>query len=237
MPDGAKRAIIFIAAILILLGIAIPSGVAISNSIENKYKESAQKYENAIVIEDKEKFERYLNLTENSCVLIKSPIKAVDVITDKDIDGEYIYLRKEFQKYVDDGYYNDGKWVSDWKWKTKDRIEKKTKELKICGTTLPYSYFSNLPWAEQIEIIDTGYHTRCVYYGIPAEINGTSFAEIGNGSIVDENITFYPNKEPSQVIESKNNLNVKVIFWFFWSIWSILIIACGAFLFYLLFLN
>lgn len=233
VPDSNKQTIIFIVAIIILVGVTIPFGIKTSNLIEEKYKENVQKYENAIVIEDQKKFEKYLNITENSYVLIKSPIKAVDKITNNDIDGEYMYLRIEFQKYVDDGCFDsNGNWVSDWKWKRKNVAEEQAKELEICGIMLPYNYFSKLPSSQQIQIVDTGYHTRCVYYGIPAEISGTSFAEIGNGSIKDENITFYQNKEPSQIIESKSDLNVKAIFWI---LWSMIMVAIIALLFYWIF--
>ena len=94
------------------------------------------------------------------------------------------------------------------------RTEEK-RATKILFLNVQFEY-SKIPFSYSREIgtLETGYHKRNVYYGKPANTQGTIFTVLKNNTISETK--FYENNTISETVEQLESGFEIVIFWIFW---------------------
>lgn len=223
-----KREVLASIAIIAVLLIV---GLGISDGISDKIADKNEKYNKAIKIESTEIFD-YGMRTNVGNAFVYGELKAVDPVSYPDIKGKYIYIEKVTEKYTqhtrtvtttDSKGKTHTKTETYWTWDPIDSESKHSKELLFCEIKFPYKKI-DIPGAEYIDTISTGYHLRDVYYGTKAKHKGTIFTKLKDGTISDKS-SFYNDKKTE---EAKEHLTKGEKGWLivFWLAWIVLIIAC-----------
>lgn len=223
-----KREVLASIAIIAVLLIV---GLGISDGISDKIADKNEKYNKAIKIESTEIFD-YGMRTNVGNAFVYGELKAVDPVSYPDIKGKYIYIEKVTEKYTqhtrtvtttDSKGKTHTKTETYWTWDPIDSESKHSKELLFCEIKFPYKKI-DIPGAEYIDTISTGYHLRDVYYGTKAKHKGTIFTKLKDGTISDKS-SFYNDKKNE---ETKEHLTKCEKGWLivFWVAWIVLIIAC-----------
>ena len=197
-----KRREVLVSIIIVFLMLII--GIFISGKIDDIGDSKSEEYQKAIQIEDPELF-RY-------CMSVNSgKLKAIDTVSDPSIEGEWMDLYKETQKYtMHTRVVSNGKTSRTetyWTWDTIKSESKHSETISFCGSEFPRSKIET-PDSHYIDTVDIGYHLR------------EEFSNMSDGTISDHS-SFYRNETPQEVL----NLMESSAFWWlimFWIFWLIL---------------
>lgn len=160
-----------ILASISIIAIFLLVGILISSKISDFQIERDEKYNKSVKIQDTELF-RYGMDTNVGNAFVYGELKAVDPVSYPDIDGSYMYIRKEKEEYTEheetvthtDEKGNTYTTVETyWSW---DYVGKEIKECKnviFCGIEFPSDKIP-FPSASYIDTVGGGYHIRYVYY-------------------------------------------------------------------------
>lgn len=217
-----KREII---ASVVIIAIMMCAGFAISEAIQQKLLEQYQIYDSAVQIESEELF-RYGMKTDIGHAFVYGELKTIDPVSFPEIEGEYSYIKKEEQEYrkhtrtvtetyVDEDGNTKTRDVEEeyWTWDTMNTETKTATKISFLNVEFEYSKIQFLS-SHEIEILDTGYHKRNVYYGKDTECQGTIFTNL-KGNTISET-SFYENRTIEETIEHLETGYQIVIFWIFW---------------------
>ena len=214
-----KREIVFS---IIIAAVMIFFGFFIAGKISDKQMDQNEKYYKAVKIVDAEQFE-YGMATNVGNAFVTGDLCGVDTVSYPDIEGEYLYVRKEREEYTrhtrrvyhstgKSGYYTTEVYYT---WDYAGHESKRCEELSFCGHVFP---------SEKIELsgsrhIDTVYQSSCVryvYYGIAAETyTGTVFTVLGDNTISD-GTDFYSGYDIAETLEFLEIKGRAAIFWVIW---------------------
>lgn len=217
-----KREVIFS---VVIIAVMLILGFAISGKIRQNMLERYQAYDTAVQIEDEELF-RYGMKTNIGNAFVYGELQALDPVTFSEIQGEYSYIKREEQEYRQHSRtvtktYTDANGNTRskteieyyWTWDTM-RTDSKT-ATKISFLNIQFEYEKiKFPSSHYIQTIDTGYHTRNVYYGTDTTFQGTIFTMLKDNTINET--SFYNNKTIADTIESLETGYEIVIFWILW---------------------
>lgn len=229
-----KREVI---ASVVIVAFMLIIGFAISENIRQGLLEDYQVYDTAVQIDDKELFE-YGMETNIGHAFVYGELKTLDPVSYPEVSGEYSYIKKEEQKYQKhyryvEEEYKDSKGKKHtrkkkeeyWTWDTIRTESKNATQISFLDIEFAYEKIL-FPSSHQIDIVNTGYHKRNVYYGTGTAFQGTIFTSLKENTI--NNTKFYENKTIMQTIQSLETGIELVIFWVIYSF----VIAGVVFVFY-----
>lgn len=209
-------------ASIAIIALMIMFGFLISTKWSESQQESDIKYNKAIQInEDTELFQYGID-TNIGNAFVYGDYKAVDPVSYPDIDGEYMYIRKEKEKYTmhtrtvtttDSKGHTSTKVETYWSWDYAGEESKECKNVIFCGIEFPSD---KIPFPDDyyIDTVSGGYHVRYVYYGTPAVNKGTIFTKLGNGTI--DNTDYY---DEANLEEDYKRATSHFPMWLFWILW------------------
>lgn len=222
---------------VVIVAFMLIIGFAISENMRQSLLEDYQIYDTATKIDDKELFE-YGMETNVGHSFVYGELKTLDPVSYPEVSGEYSYIKKEKQEYRNhpkkvEKEYRDSKGkkrkkvvVEDhWTWDTIKTESKNATQISFLDIEFAYEKIP-FPSSHQIDIVNTGYHKRNVYYGTGTAFQGTIFTSLKENTI--NNTKFYENKTIMQTIQSLETGIELVIFWIIY----IFIIAGVVFVFY-----
>lgn len=217
-----KREVIASVAIISFMFIL---GFAISEKIQLNLLESYQIYDTAAQIDSKELFE-YGMKTNLGYAFVYGNLETLDPVSYSEVFGEYSYIKKEEQEYREHSRtvtktYTDSEGRTQtkveieyyWTWDTMRTESKSATKISFLGVEFAYEKIP-FPSSHQIEIIDTGYHKRNVYYATDTSFQGTLFTSLKENTINDTK--FYQNRTIVETIEHLETGSEIVAFWILW---------------------
>ena len=214
----------------ILLSIAIVCimllfGFLISDKISDSLMTKHQEYNTALQIEsDKDLFE-YGMRTNIGNAFVYGNLKAIDTVSFEEISGEYSYVKKVKERYtkhtrtVTKTKTVNGKTVSYtetedyWTWDAVDSWDKHSEKITFLDVEFDYGAIG-FPPSSYITTIKESSRIRYVYYGAPAECEGTLYANLSDNTI--NGVRFYNDKTINSTIESLESNFQLVWFWIAW---------------------
>lgn len=201
-----------IVTVLIMLIIGIILSIGIYKHISNVNKE----YATAIQITEKELFQHTIK-KDTTKALIYGKLKSVDSVTDSNLKGEYMHIKRIKEEYTCHTrviYKNLARMY--YTWDRVDTIEKHSKEISFLGVNFPYKKIlkPDLKYLKTVKIDDK---TRYIYYVRKKEYTGTIYTTIKNKTIKD-NSQFYNDITIDQTIRGMETVGLFLmfVFWFCW---------------------
>lgn len=223
-----KREVI---ASVVIVAFMLIIGFAISENIRQSLLEEYQVYDTAAQIDDKELFE-YGMETNIGHAFVYGELKTLDPVSYPEVSGEYSYIKKEQQEYrmhsrTVTKTYTDSKGKTHtkteteyyWTWDTMRTESKKATRISFLDIEFAYEKIP-FPYSHQIDIVNTGYHKRNVYYGTGTEFQGTIFTSLKQNTI--NNTKFYKSQT---ILETIENLETGAEIVMFWILWILLTLA------------
>ena len=164
--------------------------------------------------------------------LIYGELKAVDTVSDPNIEGEWLYLSKKTQRYtMHTRTVHTGKTTrieNYWTWDTISAEEFHSKRVSFCGVEFSYEKI-NRPDSHYIDTVKTGSHMREVFDGCDTSYTGTIFTKMADNAISDGS-SFYLNKTPQETLDVVKNAGrwELILFWVMWLILTgiVIVIFC-----------
>lgn len=218
-----KREVIASIAIISLMLII---GFPISEKIRQNSLEKFQVYDTATRIENHKELFEYGMKTNIGYAFVYGELKTLDPVSYPEISGQYSYIEKKEQQYrrhsrqVTKTYIDsDGKTHTTteteyyWTWDTMRTEHKVATKISFVDVEFSYEQIS-FPSSHQLEIINTGFHQRNVYYGTETNFQGTLFALLKDNTI--NNTKFYQNQTIVETIEKLENDSEIIVFWILW---------------------
>lgn len=214
-----------IVAVMLLIGILI------SEKISEYQLDENEMYNKAAKIESRELFQYGMD-TNVGNAFVYGDLRAVDAVTYPEIDGEYCYLKKieeHYRKHTEQvehtrtvngetqTYYTMETY---WTWDTIGSAELKCRQISFCGVKFDISKIL-LPPEKYIDTIYESKHVKYVYYGIAADLSGTIFTKLEDGTI-QNGTHFYDNWS---IDDTEKHLTGDAGVVVFWTLWVILIIV------------
>ena len=217
-----KREIIASISIVALMLII---GFTISEAIHRNLLDKYQVYDTAVKIDSEELF-KYGMETDIGHAFVYGDLKTIDPVSFPEIKGQYSYIKKEEQEYTkhtrkvtkeyedeDGNTYTKEETEEYWTWDTMRTEEKRATKILFLNVQFEYSKIP-FSYSREIGTLETGYHKRNVYYGKPANTQGTIFTVLKNNTISETK--FYENNTISETVEQLESGFEIVIFWIFW---------------------
>ena len=224
-----KKREILVSIIIALISIMI--GIFISGKISDSQDAGRESYQKAIQIEEPEIFRHCMSVNSGDG-LIYGELKAVDTVSDPNIEGEWLYLSKKTQRYtMHTRTVHTGKTTrieTYWTWDTISVEELHSKRVSFCGVEFSYEKI-NRPDSHYIDTVKTGSHMREVFDGCDTSYTGTIFTKMADNAISDGS-SFYLNKTPQETLDVVKNDGrwELVLFWVMWLILTgiVIVIFC-----------
>ena len=217
-----KREVI---ASVVIISFMLILGFTINEKIQLNLLESYQIYDTAAQIDSKELFE-YGMKTNLGYAFVYGNLETLDPVSYSEVSGEYSYIEKEEQEYREHSRtvtktYTDSEGRTQtkveieyyWTWDTMRTESKSATKISFLGVEFAYEKIP-FPSSHQIEIIDTGYHKRNVYYATDTSFQGTLFTSLKENTINDTK--FYQNRTIVETIEHLETGSEIVAFWILW---------------------
>lgn len=217
-----KREVI---ASVVIISFMLILGFTINEKIQLNLLESYQVYDTAAQIDTKDLFE-YGMKTNLGYAFVYGNLETLDPVSYSEVFGEYSYIKKEEQEYRQHSRtvtktYTDSKGKTQtkveieyyWTWDTMRTESKSATKISFLDVEFAYEKIP-FPPSHQIEIIDTGYHKRNVYYATETDFQGTLFTSLKENTINDTK--FYQNQTIAETIEHLEAGTEIVLFWILW---------------------
>ncbi len=232
-----KREVI---ASVVIVAFMLIVGFAISEKIRQSLLEDYQVYDTAVQIDDDKELFEYGMKTNVGYSFVYGELKTLDPVSYSEVSGQYSYIKKEEQEYRRHSRtvtktYTDSKGKTHtkteteyyWTWDTMRTESKKATQISFLDVEFSYEKIP-FPPSHQLEIVNTGYHKRNVYYGTETDFQGTLFTSLKENTI--NNTKFYKNQTIAETIE---NLETGAEIVIFWILWILLIIGLVVGFYYL----
>ena len=206
---------------IVIIALMIMFGFLISTKWSESQQESDIKYNKAIQIDNTDLFQYGID-TNVGNAFVYGDYKAVDPVSYPDIDGKYMYVRKEKEKYTmhtrtvtttDSKGHTSTRTETYWSWDYVGEESKECKNVIFCGIEFPSDKIP-FPGISYIDTVDGGYHVRYVYYGIQANNKGTIFAKLGNRTI--DKAEYYDGLNIEKTYKRATSHFPMCLFWMMW---------------------
>lgn len=219
---------------VVIIAVMLIAGSFISEKIRRSMLEKYQEYDTAIQINSEEMF-RYGMRTNAGNAFVYGKLKALDPVKFPEITGEYSRIEKEEQEYrmhtrlvtrtyTDSNGNTHTKTETEYYW-TWDTMRTETKTAtKISFLNVEFKYEKiPFPRSKMVEILDTGYHKRNVYYGTGTEFKGSIFTNLNKNTI--NKTSFYNKQTIEETIEDLEDGHEIWLFWIGWVILTAIIVV------------
>ena len=222
-----------ILASISIIAVMLTVGFLISSVINNNLHDEYQEYDTAIQIDnDSELFQYGINTSVGNA-FVSGKLKAIDPVSYDDINGEYAEITKVTEKYTmhtrlvtHTRTNSEGKtetYTTTEVYYSWDEIKRESfhcSKISFLDIEFLYGVISFPPKKE----IDTIYEDnsvfesvgdiRNVFYGSPAECEGTVYAQLSNNTI--KNAEFFNDKSIEETIKMLESKAVLIAFWILW---------------------
>lgn len=227
-----KREII---ASISIVAVLLVMGILISGKITESQMDKNEVYNKAVKIETADLFQ-YGMETNVGNAFVYGDLEAVDTVTYPEIGGEYIYVKKEKERYEkhtrtvedDDG---NKKTETYYQWDIDETESIHCDEISFLGAIFPYGKIST-PSSRYIDTIKGDKEwswksgervkVRYKYYGVDTKYTGTIFTDLRNETISDDT-PFYEGKSIEETVERLQSGGGAFLFWIFW-----IVLICGC---------
>lgn len=224
-----------IASVLFFIGFIISSKIEHAVNRSNlEYRQAAQISNNA------DEFEIAM-ATDVGNAFIEGKFKAVDVVSHEKLDGVWMWIYADYQKYtmhtrvvtytVTDSKgrtHMRTKTETYWTWDTYRTEKRHSNEVEYIGNKFMFDKFNYSLINRNHKMVDDGWHKRIEFSAIPTEFNASAYTKLSDNTVSD-NTALYRNISIRELYE----LNIKSIAVpLFWTLWSFLTVcAVVAFVF------
>lgn len=211
-----------VVASVTIIAIMLLVGVLLFGKISERKMDENEKYNKAVEINSTELF-RYGMSTSIGNAFVYGDLVALDPVTYSEIGGEYLSVQKVKERYtmhtrtVTSTVNGNSTTRTEtyWTWDVVGRESKDATRVEFCEIEFYSSQFI-LPTRDYIKTIKTSSHVRYKYYGSPTKTTGTIFADLRDGNIGEQRVSFYRNKTIEETIESVTSNFSLILFWIFW---------------------
>lgn len=187
-----KREILFSVSIISLF---LLIGIFITHDIREDIIDRNEVFNKSLQIVNHDLF-KYAMETNVGNSFVYGKLKAIDGVTNKDLDNNYMYIKKVTEEYTPHTRtvrYKCGKSTCTrtevyWTWDEIDTKIDKSEKVKFLNIEFTTDHF-NLPYPEYLKTKTYG-DTRYKYYVIPMEIKGTIFTNLKDKTM-SKNNKFY----------------------------------------------
>ena len=228
--DLTVRELLFSMAIILVM---LTGGFFISEKISSKGDELNQEYYQAMRIDGDSELFSYGMRTSVGNAFVKGTLRAVDTVTDDDIEGEYLFIRVEEEHYnkhtrtVTD-YDKDGKVKGHhtetyYEWDYYDSWDKHSEKVSFLDAEFDYGKI-DMPMYYHVDTIKKSRKVRYKYFVRDTEYDGVLYADLRDNTIGDKN-DFIRVDNIEKAIEYKSS-SAKGMVIGFWGLWIVFI--CGA---------
>lgn len=222
-----------------IMGLMLVFGMILSDMMSDSIKDSNERYNKAIHIQDQEIFE-YAMETNVGDAFIYGDLIASNPVSYDTIDGEYMFIKQIREEYTmhsrevsypcgDDGESTCYETEYYWTWDEVDREYRSTDKVVFSGAEFEFDQFS-MSSTRYIDTIEVSSHVRYQYYGIPKQLTGTIFAHLKNNNIGDK-VHFYDDLTTEQAYH--RCVSGYFIIYIFWAVWMILTVIIVLGFYYL----
>ena len=228
---------------LLILGVMSFFGFLVHSWIDKKVDDSTLKYRQAVAIESPDEFRHAMD-TDVGHAFVRGKLEAVTPVTSKLVDGEYLSIHVEHQKYqmhtrvvTYTTYDSKGRphthhrTETYWSWDTKWTSTTNSPKVVFCGSEFPYDKFNYGCARTEETIVGGGWlnNERDVVYTTKDGFTGTMFGDLRNGSFEGSAMLVGRGIEEYREHETKCAWPYVL----FWLLWCILTIG-GIVLFYII---
>ena len=196
---------------LLILGIFSFLGFLVHSWIDKKVDDSTLKYRQAVAIESPDEFRHAMD-TDVGHAFVRGKLEAVTPVTSKLVDGEYLRIHVEHQKYqmhtrvvTYTTYDSKGRAHTHhstetyWSWDTVRTSTTNSPKVVFCGSEFPYGKFNYNCARTEETIVGGGWlkNERDVVYTTKDGFTGTIIADLrdkgfkGTADMVSANIEKY----------------------------------------------
>jgi hypothetical protein len=217
-----KREII---ASISIICVMLILGIFISSKITEAEADAKQRYNVALKISDVDTF-TYGMKTNVGDAFVCGELKAIDPVSFSEINGEFMYIEKVREEYVDHptevtDYDKNGKVTGsntehNWSWDRMGSEDKKCKKVTFLGINFKSSQFG-LPTAHHIDTIYHGSDKRYQYYAVESNMTGSIFTSLKDNNIKNKN-SFYQNRNAEELYKQLSAGGGVIVFWLLWII-------------------
>lgn len=223
-----------------IVGVLVFFGFLIANAIEKSVHAKLLKYRQAVQIENNPEEFAYALKTDVGNAFVEGDFKTVDPISMEHLDGEYLFIERDVQKYqrhTRTVHYTDSKGRSRtrtehyWSWDTVSSHSQIANRIIFSGVEFNAETFNYCTIPRTRTVFKCGWlsNTRYVFYTIPKDFHGTVFGELYGNYIFGKPEVMY-NRDMSKTYRYYTTSHAVGIFWTFW---IILIIAAVAGFYYI----
>ena len=150
-------------------------------------------------------------------------LKALEPVSTNELEGEYLLIKMVYEEEVekkrkvedDEGNVH---YETYYEWEEIGEETISTENVSFCGVEFPLSKFSNLTESYIKTVNDShfwGNDKRTKYYAVEAEMNGTIYTQLKDGTISDN--SSFRESDLQTTVESYVPTGAGVyVFWFFW---------------------
>ena len=198
-------------------------GLIIYQKIDRNISDKNDIYRKAIGVTDESRMKYGID-TEIGYAFCSGELTSHTQITHPDIDGTYMSIEIQKQKYRTHYRRVNGKTHIYHSWDTIDTDYLNTDYVKWLGFDFSFKQISGLNY-ERVKMVETGYHMRNIYYGIPDKIDVSSFIKLTHDT-VNQTIVMHRNVSVNELREMCLNGGIltKVLFWIGWIILTGLVV-------------
>lgn len=224
-----KREIIFSIAIISFM---LMIGSSISGKIREGLLEQYQEYDTAVHLDSEDMFRHGMDVNIGNA-FVYGDLKTLDPVSFPEIEGDYSYIRKEEQEYINHPRpttktYTDSEgntktkteMEDHWTWDIMRTDTKTATRISFLNVEFEYGKIP-FPSSHELTIISTGSNRRNVYYGTDTDFQGTIFSNLKNDTI--NKTSFYKNRTIEETIDHLESGGELVLFWI---LWILLIVIC-----------
>ena len=201
-------------------------GLLIQQSIRTAITNQNREYEIALQISDSETF-KYGMKTNVGNAFVYGDLKAVDPVSNEEIDGEWMWIERVKERYTKHSRIVtktvNGKTATKveyyWTW---DRVGSQTWHsnfVTFLGIQFPYGLITDISYGHLKT--DTHGHVRYKWYTSSIEHKGTIYTKLENDTITQAGL--HEGKNALETYESMiNNETLLIIgFWIFWAVLTV----------------
>ena len=213
---------------VLIVGVLYAIGFIISSWIEKKVDDNTLKYRQAVQIKDDGGSLTYASETDVGCAFVEGDFKAVDPVSCEGLEGEYLSLRRDKEKYtmhtrtvtytVTDGKgrtHTGTRIETYWTWDMVKRDSWSASKVEFCGNEYARETFRYTLVPETRTVAYTGFNKRDVFYHQPKEFRGTVFCDLRDGKVNGEPDVMF-GRGIEAAYESMTSSCAVTVFWVVW---------------------
>lgn len=215
--DMTVRELMFSIGIILIM---LTGGFFISEKIASHNDEQNQEYYQAMQIDGNAELFQYGMRTNVGNAFVKGTLTVVDPVTYPDIDGEYAYIERVQEEYVEHKRKTGYHYATYWEWDEIGREEIHSQTETFLDVEFPYGTIT-FPESYYLDTVEDGWHLRSKYYVVDTSYNGVIYANLKDNTIAYVTPFIQADTIDGAVDYMVSNGTAGLVI--FWLVWIILI--------------